>query len=81
MTHPSEIEKFALEQKEKALLDFTNKWFKEHIQETQYVGRVYSISYESALVQIHDYHRRQVGGIPSLSFLIATRIKTGERGD
>lgn len=44
------------------------------VQESQYVGDVYSLSYESALVLIHDYHRRRVGGIPSLSFLIATRI-------
>lgn len=27
-----------------------------------------------ALVQIHDYYRAQVGGIPALSFLLATRI-------
>jgi hypothetical protein len=40
----------------------------------QYVGEVYSISYESALVLIHDHYRKQVGGIPSLSFLIATRL-------
>src|SRR5437764_9054288 len=39
-----------------------------------YVGEIYSLGYEEALVQIHDYHRRQVGGIPALSFLIATRI-------
>ncbi len=39
-----------------------------------YVGEVYSLGYETALVQIHDFHRRQVGGIPALSFLIATRI-------
>lgn len=78
MRNPSEIERFVLEQRAKELSDFTNKWFKKHIQETQYVGRVYSISYETALVQIHDYHRRQVGGIPSLSFLIATRIKPEE---
>lgn len=39
-----------------------------------YVGEVYSISYGEALVQIHDYNRQQVGGIPALSFLIATRI-------
>lgn len=48
------------------------------VQEDQYVGEVYSISYESALVQIHDYHRKLVGGIPSLCFLLATRIKPGE---
>ncbi|NJL54265.1 DUF87 domain-containing protein [bacterium] len=44
------------------------------IQKEQYVGEVYSISYQSSLVQIHDLHRQQVGGIPGLSFLIATRI-------
>ena len=48
--------------------------FSELIQLDQYVGDVYSISYETALVQIHDNHRQKVGGIPSLSFLIATRV-------
>ncbi len=36
------------------------------IQEQQY-----------ALVQIHDFHRQKVGGIPSLSLLIATRLAAG----
>jgi hypothetical protein len=44
------------------------------VQSSQYVGEVYSIGYESALVQIHDFHRKQVGGIPSLCFLLATRV-------
>jgi len=44
------------------------------IQQGQYVGDVYSINYETANVIIHDFYRRLVGGIPSLSFLIATRI-------
>lgn len=44
---------------------------------SQYVGEVYSISYETALVQIHDFHRQGVGGIPSLSFLVATRFQEG----
>jgi len=39
-----------------------------------YVGEVYSLGYEEALVQIHDFDRRKVGGIPALSFLVATRI-------
>jgi hypothetical protein len=39
-----------------------------------YVGEVFSLGYEEALVQIHDFFRQQVGGIPALSFLIATRI-------
>lgn len=44
------------------------------IQPEQYVGELYSLSYETALVQIHDFYRQKVGGIPSLSFLIATRV-------
>ena len=44
------------------------------IEENAYVGEVYSLGYEEALVQIHDYHRQQVGGIPALSFLMATRV-------
>lgn len=43
-----------------------------------YVGEVFSLSYEAALVQVHDYHRREVGGIPALSFLVATRIDPTE---
>jgi len=46
-----------------------------------YVGEVYSLGYEEALVQIHDFHRRKVGGIPALSFLIATRISLEEQID
>ncbi|GAK59669.1 hypothetical protein U27_06654 [Candidatus Vecturithrix granuli] len=48
--------------------------FQNLIQSDQYVGELYSINYETARVQIHDHERQKVGGIPSLSFLIATRI-------
>ncbi len=41
-----------------------------------YVGEVFSLGYEDALVQIHDFHRQGVGGIPALSFLVATRVAT-----
>lgn len=51
------------------------------IQAAQYVGEVYSMGYETALVQIHDFHRRRVGGIPSLSFLIATRLDPAQLGN
>ena len=44
------------------------------VESTAYVGEVFSLGYESALVQVHDHHRKQVGGIPALSFLIATRM-------
>lgn len=50
------------------------------IQPDGYVGDVYSVGYQEALVQIHDFHRRKVGGIPALSFLIATRI-SGDKTD
>src|SRR5260370_25590619 len=46
-----------------------------------YVGEVYSIGYDEALVQIHDYNRQHVDGIPALSFLIATRVIPGTTPD
>jgi hypothetical protein len=58
----------------------TDDIFKRLIQKDQYVGEVYSISYETANVQIHDHFRQQVGGIPSLCFLIATRIASEQKG-
>lgn len=54
--------------------DAAKQWFAKLIQPQQYVGEVYSIGYSTALVQVHDFQRQKVGGIPSLSFLIATRI-------
>lgn len=69
------LEKEFLEKQMNLKSDFTKDWFRTLIQAKQYVGDVYSISYETALVQIHDNYRKGVGGIPSLSFLIATRIK------
>ena len=60
------------------LTDQAGRWFKKLIQEGQYIGDVYSITYETARVLIHDHFRQEVGGIPSLSFLIATRVKPDE---
>jgi DNA helicase HerA-like ATPase len=51
------------------------------VEEAAYVGEVYSLGYDEALVQIHDTHRRRVGGIPALSFLLATRIAPGSTVD
>ncbi len=45
------------------------------VEPAAYVGEVFSLAYESALVQVHDRHRMDVGGIPALSFLLATRIE------
>lgn len=51
------------------------------VEGAAYVGEVFSIGYNEALVQIHDYNRQMVGGIPALSFLIATRITPGATPD
>ncbi len=51
------------------------------VEDAAYVGEVYSLGYEEALVQIHDFHRQKVGGIPALSFLIATRVNPGHLTD
>ncbi len=39
-----------------------------------YVGEAVSLGYNEAILQIHDYHRQQVGGIPALCFLLASRV-------
>src|SRR5438876_1793767 len=39
-----------------------------------YVGEVVSLGYSEAILQIHDFHRQQVGGIPALCFLLASRV-------
>src|SRR6267154_5810685 len=51
------------------------------VEAEAYVGEIYSIGYEEALVQIHDFHRQQVGGIPALSFLLATRVSPNRQID
>jgi Helicase HerA, central domain len=51
------------------------------IQQSQYVGEVFAQGYETALVQIHDRFRREVGGVPALSFLVATRLLPGAQID
>ena len=52
----------------------TKQWIQELLQQGQLVGDLYSINYETAKVIVHDTFRHNVGGIPSLSFLIATRL-------
>ena len=59
----------------------TREWFKKLIQPEQYVGDLYSINYETAKVMIHNFYRQKVGGIASLSFLIATRINPNSESE
>jgi len=51
----------------------TSRILGDLVQQAQYVGHVYSMSYGHALVQVHDADRRRTGGIPGLSFLVASR--------
>lgn len=74
---PSTLSEVFAEDQKRSFITQAKEVFGKLIQKSQYVGDVYSISYETALVEIHDFYRQQVGGIPSLSFLIATRINPG----
>lgn len=58
----------------------TQQWFQKLIQVEEYVGDLYSINYETGRIIIHDFYREKVGGIPSLCFLIATRIDPNSSG-
>lgn len=62
-------------------LQVASKKLTSLLEDSAYVGEVYSLGYDEALVQIHDFHRQRVGGIPALSFLIATRVAPGSRID
>ena len=44
------------------------------IQKDNYIGRIYSIDYENALLLTNDKWKNQVNGVPQNSFLIATSI-------
>ena len=43
------------------------------------VGDLLKLDYNEALIVIHDYFRRRVGGVPLGSFLVATRIIPGSQ--
>lgn len=68
------IEQGIQQSQESNRADECKQIFGNIIQPTQYVGDIYSINYETAKVIIHDTYKNKVGGIPSLSFLIATRV-------
>jgi len=44
------------------------------VEANAYVGEVVSLGYNDAILQIHDFHRQEVGGIPALCFLLASRV-------
>lgn len=56
----------------------TKEWIEKLLQPNQLVGDLFSMNYEKARVIIHDTYRHRVGGIPSLSFLIASRLNPND---
>ncbi|TCW31806.1 helicase HerA domain-containing protein [Gulbenkiania mobilis] len=45
------------------------------VQKDQYVGETLRMDFRNITVQVHDHHRKTVGGIPHLSYLVASRIQ------
>jgi hypothetical protein len=54
---------------------------KRLVEAEAYVGEVVSLGYAEAILQIHDFHRQRVGGIPALCFLLATRVNPQTTAD
>ncbi len=52
----------------------TQRMLGEFIQPEQLVGDVYSLTYDTALVQVHDSAREKIGGLPQTCMLLATRF-------
>lgn len=51
------------------------------IGEGDNVGDLLSLNYDEAVVLVHDFLRKRVGGLPMGCFLLATRLKPGEKAD
>ena len=51
------------------------------IQEENFVGWVYNIDYEKALVMTNDMWKEKVSGIPHNSFLLAAPFNPQKYGD
>lgn len=52
--------------------------FRGFITDGDLIGDVYSIDYETALIQVHDHFRQLAGGIPAGCLLLATRMIPGK---
>lgn len=52
----------------------SKKLFSGMIQQDQLVGDLFSMNFERAKILVHDTHKHNVKGLPSLCFLIASRV-------
>lgn len=55
----------------------TEEDFRNFISASDLIGDLYSIDYETALIQVHDRFRQLSGGVPAGCLLLATRIVPG----
>lgn len=60
-------------EEEKKKIDFINNKDLKLIDYTNYVGEVIDINYNLAIIQVSDFTKERVNGIPQLSFLVASR--------
>ena len=57
------------------------KLLASRLKRERQVGDVLRLDYDEAIIVVHDHLRRNVGGLPLGSFLIATRISPGSSPD
>jgi hypothetical protein len=77
----NEIMKTLAEHAGKVSIQETDDLLGRLIQPSQYIGHLFGMSYGNALVQVHDSDRKRTGGIPGLSFLVASRRADGVNFD
>jgi hypothetical protein len=77
----NEIMKTLVEHAGRLSIEKTDDLLGKLIQPDQYIGHLFGMSYGDALVQVHDNDRKRTGGIPGLSFLVASRRPEGANFD
>lgn len=68
------LEKLVQKAQEKKELEENALGLVDMIVEDQYVGEVVNLVFDKAKVQVNDFFKKKVGGIPANCFLIATRM-------
>ncbi len=68
------LDKLVQKAQEKKELEENALGLVDMIVDDQYVGEVVNLVFDKAKVQVNDFYKRKVGGIPANCFLIATRM-------
>lgn len=75
------LDKFIKKAEEKEQLEKEALGLVDMVVEDQYVGEVVNLVFDKAKVQVNDYFKKKVGGIPANCFLIATRMSPTSKKD